>query len=64
MNHRNNVIGYKGSPKERLENWITLVELRKSLKYMASIDSLRFKPGIERETNIYKKFFREYLEAA
>lgn len=61
----NNVIGYKGTALERAENWITLIELRKSINYLKDnvIKNPRFEKGIDRETNIYNRFFKEYISS-
>lgn len=58
-----NVIGYKGTPDERLESWLTLLLLRKTIAWSKAENAVMFKPTIERETAWYNEEFRNYVAA-
>jgi len=52
------VIGYKGSIKERLLNWKTMLMLRECIEY----DKDYNKDNLERERQIYSSFLRDYTK--
>ena len=58
------IIGFKGSADDRLLAWITMVELRKSIKWaQAQPEAEFFTETIDMERNLYQKEFTNYLAA-
>lgn len=60
-----NVIGYKGSPEDRQQQWTTMIFLRSSVEWMrAANDNGMFDRAIEKEKDLYRLYLREYVKAA
>lgn len=58
------VIGYHGTPDDRLLSWNTMLLLRKSISWQEQTDSTKFKPCLDQEKGWYKEEFQSYVRAA
>ncbi len=45
-------------------DWLTLLMLKQSVKYMRQKDTNKFRIAIDKETSIYKEILNKYLLAA
>lgn len=58
------VIGYKGTPKERRENWLLMLFLRKSIAWTKEQPRELFRSCLQKETEAYKEIYSDYTKAA
>lgn len=64
METKNNIIGYKGTPNERLEDWRGMLAVRKSFKYLKDKPDEKLRAIAEDDRGTYKREVKRYVAAA